>query len=720
MLRRDVLALLLGTSPLRADDPAPSALLIEISTGRRLAAQNPTASIAPPGSTLKPFVIAGLMKRGRLRAEESWPCPGRLTIAGRSFNCSHPPLPSPVDARTAIAYSCNCFVAHMAERYRPGELAEELASAGFSRVKPARDLDATRLQALGEEGIEVTLEELAQAYRRLASNAPAPIRDGLEDAVQYGTAQLAAVSGVKVAGKTGSAVAASGARIAWFAGFIPSRAPEVVVVAMVAGRSGGSDAAPVAARMLASYRAARPAAGPTVRLPRQEVPLERYVAGVLAGEASVMQSGEALKAMAIAARTYAVRLRGRHEAEGYDFCTTTHCQRVELDGVTPRLEAAAAATAGELLWFEGKPAFTPYSRDCGGRTEDAAAVWPDLAAPYLRSHDDPHCPRTPWQWSADPRQAAEALRRAGLRAPRTLDAIAIAQRTASDRAAVLLLSGAGESARMSAGSFRFAIGRELGWNLVPSDRYEILPGLVFQGFGSGHGVGLCQHGAERMGGNGRSYREILAFYYPGTAPGRTAQGIPWQMLSGERVTLRTTDPQRDRDVLAVAERELRVLAGRTGWRAPAGIEIRVYPDLDTFRNASGAPGWVAAYTVGHRIHLQPTAVLRARNALETTVRHEVLHVLVESHASARLPLWFREGLVSWLDKPSTPGGTPRMPSDEEFADQARARQAYADSARTVAGLVNRYGEGVVSSWLERGIPEDVTKASNSHAATERK
>src|SRR5690242_17531281 len=87
------------------------------------------------------------------------------------------------------------------------------------------------------------------------------------------------------------------------------------------------------------------------------MPLEHYVAGVLAGESTVFRSDEALNAMAVAARTYAVRMRGRHRAEGYDFCATTHCQRVEPDAITPRLEAIAAATAGELLWFEGKPAF---------------------------------------------------------------------------------------------------------------------------------------------------------------------------------------------------------------------------------------------------------------------------------------------------------------------------------------------------------------------------
>jgi cell division protein FtsI/penicillin-binding protein 2 len=250
MLRRDAISLLLGSCTLRAHTSSSAAILVDIPTGRRIAARNVTHALAPPGSTLKPFVLSGLLKRGRLHAEESWPCPGFLRIAGRSFTCSHPPLPAPIEVRTALAYSCNCFAAHMAERYYAGELAAELQSAGFSsHVIPARSIDATRLQALGEDGIAVTLPELAMAYRGLAEHADAAIRQGLEDAVAYGTAQLAAVPGLKVAGKTGSVRTSSGARIAWFAGFVPGAA----VAVMLQGRSGGSDAAPIARRLLMAY-----------------------------------------------------------------------------------------------------------------------------------------------------------------------------------------------------------------------------------------------------------------------------------------------------------------------------------------------------------------------------------------------------------------------------------------------------------------------------------
>jgi cell division protein FtsI/penicillin-binding protein 2 len=164
---------------------------------------------------------------------------------------------------TALAYSCNCFVAHAAERFSPGELARELERAGFAggRIQPASDRNAIRLQALGEQGVLVTVTELALAYRSLAMNIALPemrpILDGLEGAVEFGTAQNASVAGAKVAGKTGTALTSSGETVAWFAGFVPSVAPQVAIAVMVHGRSGGADAAPIAGRILEAYRAGR-------------------------------------------------------------------------------------------------------------------------------------------------------------------------------------------------------------------------------------------------------------------------------------------------------------------------------------------------------------------------------------------------------------------------------------------------------------------------------
>ena len=396
-----------------------------------------------------------------------------------------------------------------------------------------------------------------------------------------------------------------------------------------------------------------------------EMDLESYVAAAVAGEASVLRSNEALKAMAVAARTYAIYYRGRHASEGYDLCATTHCQRLDSGAVTARIQSAVEATFGELLWYQGRPAFAAYSRSCGGVTEDASAVWPELGAPYLRSRRDPYCPPDTWQWRADPVEVVKALLASQLHTPPRIRDIVITARTASGRARVLDLG----RQPISATAFRFAIGRAFGWNLLRSDRYEV-HNLLFQGSGEGHGVGLCQRGADQMGVDGRGYREILAFYYPGTAVGVSGRGLAWQRLAGETVALFTTRPEADRAVLEQAERELRAAVQRTNLPAPARVEVRLYPDVATFRDATGEPGTVAAYTVGSRIQIWKREALR----------HEMLHVVIEAQAKPGTPVWFREGLAGYLDGS---GSAPR-----------------------IAALVQRYGETTVLGWLKTGLPRN--------------
>src|SRR5262249_52525786 len=150
--------------------------------------------------------------------------------------------------------------------------------------------------------------------------------------------------------------------------------------------------------------------------------------------------------------------------------------------------------------------------------------------------------------------------------------------------------------------------------------------------------------------------------------------------------------------------------------------LRVYPDVETFRNATGEPGWVAAHTEVRRIHLEPTATLQNKGVLESTLAHEIWHILVESQAAPSLPLWFREGLPEFLTN-GRGNGTPRPPSDSEMrqiTNEAAARRAYADAAAMTASLVARYGEPAVLGWVTRGLPPYVTKASASQAATKSK
>ena len=242
MLRRDAIALLLAAA---APAPRRAVILLDVHTRRVLTSRNP-GMIAPPGSTLKPLVFSTLVRARKLDPGEAFPCTGRLEIGGRRFDCSHPHINTPIDLRTALAYSCNAFTAHVAERFEPGELARGLERFGIGRTQPAATREASQLQALGEERVLVNPMELAQAYRQIALGGEPAILGGLADAVAFGTAQRAAVAGLAVAGKTGSVRTAAGAHIAWFAGFTAA----MVVVVMLQGRSGGADAAPVAAEVL--------------------------------------------------------------------------------------------------------------------------------------------------------------------------------------------------------------------------------------------------------------------------------------------------------------------------------------------------------------------------------------------------------------------------------------------------------------------------------------
>ena len=100
MLRRDAIALLLAAAPA----PRRAVILLDVRTRRVLTARN-SELLAPPGSTLKPLVFSTLLRAKKLDPGESFPCTGRLTIDGRRFDCSHPPMNRPIDLRIALAYS---------------------------------------------------------------------------------------------------------------------------------------------------------------------------------------------------------------------------------------------------------------------------------------------------------------------------------------------------------------------------------------------------------------------------------------------------------------------------------------------------------------------------------------------------------------------------------------------------------------------------------------
>ena len=453
------------------------------------------------------------------------------------------------------------------------------------------------------------------------------------------------------------------------------------------------------------------------------LPMEDYVTAALAGESGNFQHQESLKAMAVAVRSYAAHFRQRHASEDFDFCDSTHCQTLNFKGISPQIRAAVEATRGEMLWYQGSPAATFYHQNCGGTLAAAKETWHDLRAPYLKQQTDPYCVRgvpLPWKAQLSRPQLETALRAQGLTVPPVWDRVEIVSRTPSGRVLKLAFRGTKEPSAaadppqfISASSLRFAIGRSLGWNQVRSDLYDVETtgdSVIFSGRGAGHGVGLCQAGAEEMAKEGKNYRQILEFYYPGAPLGTTATGLAWQKRDGDRFEMLSVQPDQDGEVLRTAESVLPKVESELGWKLDFKPQLKVYPTLDAYRDSTGQPGWIAAFTRDRVIRLQPLAVLQKKSALESTLRHEFVHLLIEARAHAGTPLWFREGLVLYFAGTTHNSGPVEMTTTEiekAFAhpeNRQAMERAYAASRTRVARMVQQNGRETVLLWLSQGLP----------------
>src|SRR5436190_7507618 len=191
------------------------------------------------------------------------------------------------------------------------------------------------------------------------------------------------------------------------------------------------------------------------RLVVREVPLEEYVAATALSEAHPDISDEGIaeqvfEVQAVIARTYALSNLGRHGKDGFDLCSTTHCQLYDPARLTTSRWAGAARsavgrTSGQLLWFAEAPAQALFHADCGGHTSDASAVWGGPAPAYLAgARDNGPAQSAHVEWTFD--ATAAALRRALNADPRTavgtrLDRIEVAGRDAAGRAEMITLRG---------------------------------------------------------------------------------------------------------------------------------------------------------------------------------------------------------------------------------------------------------------------------------------
>jgi stage II sporulation protein D len=446
------------------------------------------------------------------------------------------------------------------------------------------------------------------------------------------------------------------------------------------------------------------------------LPVESYVEGVVASESTGADTMESLKALAVVVRTFAL-----HEAHGhadYDLCDSTHCQLLRWGAKGergPRAHMATLQTAGETLWFHGQRALGYFSKDCGGRTAAVDEVWPRARAmPYLVSRADPYCVRDGGrEWASEITRAdlTAALATDGLARPGWTE-LGVARRGASGRADVVRVGGT----EIAAEDFRLAVGERVGWNKIPSAWFEVNrvgDRFLFHGRGWGHGVGLCQKGAAVMAAEGRSEAQILEQYFPGAYAADESTGLVWRKFVGNGFVLETLDA-RNEAYLPELARARGEAAERSGLNAAAPFTVRAFASTEAFRDATLAPGWVAAFTEGNWIATQPLRVLGGRKLLEATLRHEFLHGLVENASRGAAPLWLREGLVeAWSEGGGEAGKPPEMGIEAVSAALAHAgTEAESEAAHRAAGwyaarLLARYGRGQVLSWLRSGVPGGV-------------
>ena len=281
----------------------------------------------------------------------------------------------------------------------------------------------------------------------------------------------------------------------------------------------------------------------------EQVPLERYLLGVVPHEIGAGSPAAALAAQAVLARTWALRNQARYGVDGYHLCSDTQCQVYgDPRHAGSAVRQAVAATRHQLLSWQGQPIHAVYHATNGGMAAGFEEVWSGAPLPYLQPRLDGVAalqqrfaiplppgqvgsllatsaglygaghPRFRWSRSLDATQIGAAVRSL---APNlgTPTRLAVLERGPSGRVLALQILGSGSGPGRSVVLRRDAIRRHL--RSLPSTLFLVIPEgpgrWRFQGGGFGHGAGLSQAGAIELAERGWSASQILAHYYPGTA-----------------------------------------------------------------------------------------------------------------------------------------------------------------------------------------------------------
>ena len=257
-----------------------------------------------------------------------------------------------------------------------------------------------------------------------------------------------------------------------------------------------------------------------------ELSLEDYLVGVVAAEMPASFPEEALKAQAVAARSYALHQIGSGKHGEAALCSDPGCCQAwrsedelreswgeDYAERLARIRAAVEATAGETLSYGGEPALAVFHSSSPGSTEESAQIWNGL--PYLVSVSSPETARDVPGFVSELRCAPLDFRDVILSAYPEADFsgpeegwIGPTETDASGRVASQELGGVAIPGKELRRLFSL---RSTAFSLSYGEGV-----FLFTVTGFGHGVGMSQYGAMVMARDGADYREILSHYYPGT------------------------------------------------------------------------------------------------------------------------------------------------------------------------------------------------------------
>ncbi len=256
--------------------------------------------------------------------------------------------------------------------------------------------------------------------------------------------------------------------------------------------------------------------------------LEQYLVGALASEVDARWPIEALKAHAVVSRTMVAHRIWIQWGRPFDVTadTSTHLYHGTA-AEKEQTRSAVKATKGQVLSYHGELFSASFHASCGGHTEDASELWAvrGKSSP-LKARPDPYCKNLKhYRWHVDfPKKAfTEALGKIADEIGQ-IQGCEVVERNTSDRVRQIRLLGDHGSASLSGRKLR----EFLGANRLKSLKFTVTTTpqkFSFDGFGWGHGVGLCQWGAYGMAKKGHSMDEILAFYFPDTQR-RSLRGLP--------------------------------------------------------------------------------------------------------------------------------------------------------------------------------------------------